>query len=151
MENYTLEQAKAQYESLAAMVAALTVDYDRLEEMRDCEELDEEEKEELAALEESANGNTSEDEAREAIENDPLCVEVCSGWYSPGQTPEPEEFRILLCTGGPAVQIRGELDSNNEPCSAWLAYQDWGTPWTPYFDADQETLLTYCRQFYFGE
>ncbi len=38
-----------------------------------------------------------------------------------------------------------------DPCRAWLEYQDWGTPWTQFFDAEQDTLLTYCRQFYFGE
>lgn len=125
---HAFEQAKAQYESIAAMVEA---------------------------LEEAYNGNSSEEDVREAIQEaiqeDPISVEVRTGWYYPGQTPEAEEFRILLCTGGPAVQIRGELDYNNNPRRAWLEYQDWGTSWTQYFDADQETLLTYCRQFYFGE
>ena len=34
-ENYTLQQAKAQAESIAQMVAALGCDYDRLEELKD--------------------------------------------------------------------------------------------------------------------
>ena len=63
---------------------------------------------------------------------------------------KPFEFCILLSTGGPASRIRGELD-NGEPCRAWLEVQDWGTPWTQYFDIEQDTLLAYARCFYFGE
>jgi len=95
----------------------------------------------------------SEDDARQAILDDALSLAVRSGWYSPGETPEPEEFAILLCTGGPAVRIRGELSAHREPERAWIEYQGWGTPWTEYHGdgCEQETLLTYCRQFYFGE
>lgn len=93
----------------------------------------------------------SEDDARQAIQEDALSVEVSSGWYTPGSDHEPEEFNILLCTGGPACRIRGELGQWKEPDRAWLEYQDWGTPWTEYFDADQDTLLAYAREFYFGE
>jgi len=95
----------------------------------------------------------SEDSARERIQEDALSVEIRSGWYTPGSEPEPEEFAILLCTGGPAVRIRGELGRHNEPERAWLEYQDWGTPWQEYHGdgCEHDTLLTYCRQFYFGE
>jgi hypothetical protein len=41
--------------------------------------------------------------------------------------------------------------SNGEPHRAWLEVQDWGTPWTRYFDIEQDTLLAYARCFYFGE
>lgn len=122
------EQAKAQLESIVKMVEAL----------EDANEKDDQQ---------------AQDEARETIESDPLSVQVRSGWYSPGETPEAEEFSILLCTGGPAVRIIGELDEHNEPYKARLEYQDWGTPWTFYFiekESDKEALLTYCRQFYFG-
>lgn len=58
---------------------------------------------------------------------------------------------ILLCTGGPAVRIKGEL-SDNEPTRAWLEVQDWFKPWTEYFEAGlSEVLLTYSQQVYFGE
>lgn len=100
---------------------------------------------------EPAGFEYDESQAQETIQEGPLSVEVRSGWYTPGSEPEPEEFCILLSTGGPALRIRGELGQYNEPERAWLEYQDWGTPWTQYFDADQETLLTYARQFYFGE
>jgi hypothetical protein len=57
---------------------------------------------------------------------------------------------ILLCTGGPAVRIVGELDRGT-PCRAWLEYQDWGTPWTQYFGAKSDTLCEYAANFFFGE
>lgn len=108
--------------------------------------------EELAELEEAAGECESREDAEQRIQEDPLSVEVRSGWYSPGGDNEPEEFKILLCTGGPAVQIRGELDQHGEPHRAWLEYQDWSTPWIEYHgECDHDALLTYCRQFYFGE
>jgi hypothetical protein len=156
------------YASIVEMVAALECDYDRLEELReaktDYQERDKTEPlteswaqanaddaTELAELEEAAGECTSQDEARERIEQDALSVEVRSGWHEPSSEPQPaEEFKILLTTGGPAVQIRGELNGG-EPDRAWLEVQDWGKPWTQYFKADQDTLLAYARCFYFGE
>jgi len=96
-----------------------------------------------------------EDEARQAIEEDALSVEVRSDWYSPGSSDadtRPAQFCILLCTGGPACRIMGELDEHLEPHRAWLEHQDWGTPWTQYYEPGiQEALLAYARCFYFGE
>jgi hypothetical protein len=92
-----------------------------------------------------------EESAREEIQESPLSVQVRSGWYTPGAVGTAEEFEILLSTGGPALRIRGELDAHMQPDRAWLEYQDWGTPWTQYFDVEQDTLLAYCRAFYFGE
>ena len=70
-------------------------------------------KTELNELLDDADGCKDQDEARERIEQDPLEVSIRSDWYTPGETPEPTEFRILLCTGGPAVQIKGELDDQD--------------------------------------
>jgi len=100
------------------------------------------------------------EDARRAIEEDALSVEIRSDWYNPGSIdkPEPAEFRILLCTGGPAVQIIGDLDEHGQPENPRLQCQDWFIPWqdVPRPDGvDYETwervLLTYCQQFYFGE
>lgn len=92
----------------------------------------------------------------------------------------PAEYRILLTTGGPACQLVGELNEHGEPETAYLEHQDWGTPWTEVsarqlaFASDKEAhtgesynegmerqakgadeaqtyLLTFARQFYFGE
>lgn len=139
------------YASIVAMVEALNCDYDRLEELRDREELDDDEREELSELEAAADGCADRDDAVVCILDDALSVEVRSGWTPCGDTLTAEEFCILISTGGPAVRICGELDEHFEPRRAWLEVQDWGTPWSQYFDASQETLLTYARCFYYGE
>ncbi len=186
--DHARQNAKGWAETIAALVAALECDYDRLEELRDeradlvqqlesasgestdgdqspneatakaeLDTWDEENGEELAELVKSSqpDGDAMKDadEARERIQEGPLSVEVRSGWTSPGETMEAEDFCILLSTGGPALRIRGELDQYKQPCRAWLEYQDWGTPWTEYHGdgCENSTLLTYCRQFYFGD
>ena len=121
-DNLAEQQAALQYEDILSMLAAL----------------------------EAAVGDCAEEEARQRIQEDPFSVEVRSDWTNPGEPLEPSEFMILLCTGGPAVRIVGELN-RGEPCRAWLEYQDWGTPWTRYSGADSATLCQYANQFYFGE
>jgi hypothetical protein len=147
-------QAKAQADSIAAMVAAVNLDWDRLESLRDGDpaDLDDDDRAELDDLESIAGDYKSQDEAINAIQDDPLSVEVRSSWQSVGEALTPSEFCVLLCTGGPACRIIGELDEHNQPSRAWIEYQDWGTPWTQAFNViEQDTLLSYCSQFYFGE
>jgi hypothetical protein len=152
------EQAAAQLESIKGMVAALECDYERLEELREeraalDDERDWPDAQELAELEEAAGEFTSSDEARDRIQEDPLSVQVRGGWHDPGAEDEgPEEYEILLCTGGPACRIIGRLDRHNEPDTARLQHQDWGTPWTELITtgADHDALLTYAHAFYFG-
>lgn len=163
-------QAKAQLSSIKEMVAALRFWQDEAKQERlvELQELavgfvDETGEgfphaEELAALEDEKGEAEDEDEARQSIEEDALSVEVRSGWASCKGDMEPEEFRILLCTGGPAVQIRGTLDQYGQPEEAWLEYQGWGTPWTRYYPEDveqfeeyEEVLLEYASVFYYGE
>lgn len=81
------------------------------------------------------------EEAREAITEDAL------------EAGKLNQYFILLCTGGPAVRIVGNLDDHNEPETARLEYQDWGTPWTAYpcRSDDEDALLEYARYYYFGE
>ena len=95
------------------------------------------------------------DDAVHAIETSSLSVEVRSYWtllMGPSYALAPEEYRIVLCTGGPAVQIVGDLDIDREPSTARLQHQDWSTPWTDYrLTAEEEaTLLVYARTFYFA-
>ena len=106
--------------------------------------------EELEELITAAGDCTDEDEARDRIMEDPLEVQVRSDWTNPGEEMTPSEFMVLLCTGGPAVRIVGELDQYGEPCRAWLEYQDWGTPWTRYFGADSKNLCRYASHFFGG-
>ena len=88
------------------------------------------------------------DEARQRIEEDPLSVEVRSGWTDTGGALEPEEFRIVLCTGGPHVELQGEL-LNGEPCTVRALYRDWGDS-GELFEFDHAAVLEYCKCFYFG-
>ena len=130
-DNHAQEQAKAQLESIVEMMKAW----------------------DTAIKEED---NDKQDAAQQAIQEDPLCIEVRGGWHTPDnpeQGGEAEEYKILLCTGGPAVQIMGELDQYNKPRTATLQYQDWFLPWTNYTctSKERETLLAYANQFYFGE
>lgn len=92
-----------------------------------------------------------EDTVRREIEEGPLSVQVRGGWHSPGGDASAEEYEILLSTGGPALRIYGKLGQYNEPETAEMQAQDWFTPWTAVPDCDEETLLSYARNFYYGE
>ena len=96
------------------------------------------------------------DQIQERIQESILDVEVRTDWHSPGDDDnKPTEYLILLSTGGPACRVIGDLDSYCQPTNAKLEYQDWGTPWTRFYndmtDDDDHALLMYARQFYFGE
>ena len=152
------DQARSQLDSIVEMVK-------RLEHVRECDgedcKLSDKEileginiyfKDGMAASEEDRESYHNKDDALQQIAEDPLSVQVRSGWANSPEEMEAEEFAILLCTGGPAVRIIGGLD-RNEPASAKIEYQDWFTPWEallPLEDEEHEALLTYARQFYFG-
>ena len=121
------QQAKAQLDSITEMVAGLDQAISRDDE-------------------------TAREEAVTRIEEDALEVAIRTDWHIPGETGDEAEYKVLLCTGGPAVRIVGELDEHRDPTNATLEHQDWGTPWTPYpLTSDEEdTVLKYCRVFYFG-
>lgn len=157
-ENRAKEQAISQFESIADMV-------ERLEHAQKCEdaECDLSDakvyaglnlfwKEGDKATEEERENYHNEDEARQAIQEDPLSVQVRGGWRNPGvYNDEVEEYEILLCTGGPAVRIVGGLNEHGEPDSAKIEFQDWGTYWEEWRGADEAVLLSYAKEFYFGE
>lgn len=152
------QQAAAQAQSIVDLVAALTLDYDMLEELREeLAELEEQQaepgprleelREELAELERIADGCVSADEARDRIMEDPLSVETRSGWVSAGDEMSAEEYRIVLCTGGPHVEIVGDLDQHGAPCRVRIVYRDWGDS-GELFDFDHDAVLTYAQQFF---
>lgn len=130
IENRAEEQARIQFEGIADMVARLT----RAQEQ--C----------------AAGGGDDEDAARLAILEGPLTGRVRSGWHTPGEPDTPEEYEILLCTGGPAVRIVGGLDAHGEPETARLEYQDWFTPWEEYplTSEEESVLVEYARCFSYG-
>lgn len=110
----------------------------------------------VAALRWKGEGRAADkarDDAEQRIHEDALEVCVRSGWYSPGARKadtKPAEFYILLCTGGPACRIVGELSKCGVPESARIEHQDWGTPWTEYRigHTEEADVLTYSRQFF---
>ena len=100
-----------------------------------------------------SNDYNQQDELRESVLNSALSVEFRSGWYSSlNDELVPEEFKILLTWGGPALRIIGELD-NYGPVNPKLQFQDWGTPWTDFeITKDQQDALNwFCNCFYFGD
>jgi len=103
----------------------------------------------LRQAEESGDYSLVE-EARSVIEQ-VLSVEIRSGWVAALtlEGAEPEEYKILLATGGPGVRIVGDLDQG-QPRSATLQVQVWLTPWTDH-RCDEEILLEFASCFNFGE
>jgi len=92
------------------------------------------------------------EEVEERIHEHPLSVEVRADWHAAGAEDKLTEYNILLCTGGPAVRIIGDLSQHGEPETARIEYQDWFTPWKRYGDtshAEEEAMLIYARQFYY--
>jgi hypothetical protein len=124
--DHAKQQGQAQFESIRELVACLQDD------------------------------DADNDRARDAIIEDALDVQVRSGWYGPGiKTGKPEEFQILLCTGGPAVRLIGTLNEHGEAETVTMQIQDWFQPWTDFapetgHDGDG-VLLAYARCFYFGD
>lgn len=108
-------------------------------------------REELEELESDAGECEDRDDAQQRISEDPLSVEYRSGWSSDPYSLDPEQFCVLLCTGGPAVRIMGELGERGSIHRAWLEYRDWGTPWTHYYDGDSQTLINYCESLCVGQ
>jgi len=142
MTDTARNQAIAQIQSIVAMVAAYEADYDRLEELRDLQSdsmLEPDDAEELAELEEAVGDCESQDEALDLIQEDPLSIEYRSGWASPGEELTPEEFRVVLCTGGPHVEIVGDCDLSR----VRILFRDWGDS-GELFDFDRDAVVTYC-------
>ena len=143
-EDHGRDQAIAQINSICEMV-------ERLEHCRECKDPD-------CGIDLGKSSMTSgeyhdEDAALQAIQDDPLEISIRSDWYHPGEDAEPTEFNILLCTGGPACRILGDLDEHKQPSRAYIQHQDWFKPWTELIleSWQYKALLTYCQQFYFGD
>tara|TARA_R100001129_G_scaffold58335_1_gene40112 strand:+ start:121 stop:540 length:420 start_codon:yes stop_codon:yes gene_type:complete len=94
------------------------------------------------------------EEIRESILNSALSVEFRSGWCSSlDEELVPEEFKILLSWGGPALRIIGDLDQYKQPENIKMQFQDWGTLWTDFEITEDQTkaLNWFCNCFYFGD
>ncbi len=104
---------------------------------------------ELAELESLTGEYDSQDAVETAIREDALCVEYRSGWGNHGEELKPEEFRIVLCTGGPHVEIVGDIDRHGEPSRPHILYKDWGDS-GELFDFDRYAILEYCGFYVMG-
>ena len=110
-------QAQSQVASIVEMIRALECDFDRLDEQ--------------------AGEYANRDEARDAIYGTPLSVELRSSWRGVGEDAgEPEEFRITLCTGGPHVELTGDIGG-----TVRVVFKDWGESGEYYPDADERSAL----------
>lgn len=142
MTDNARNQAITQMQHIEDLLGALNMDWEFLEDLQDhCED---EDLETLQELTEQAADCESQDEALERLVENPHDIQFRSGWESDKDELSPSEFSITLCTGGPAVRIRGELDHNGYPSRAWVEYQDWGTPWTE-LGSYQSTALDYAQ------
>ena len=98
--------------------------------------------------------NNLVDEAERRIQEMPLSVLIRDGWRTPGQDVSddgPEEYEILLGTGGPACRIYGTLNQYGEPETAEMQWQDWFKPWerVRLSEDDQKLVMRFARQFWF--
>lgn len=157
--DHAKHNAEAHLESIVAMTK-------RLDHCREC---DGDEDCKLTAQEIFAGLDRFYSEGDEATEDDRLSyhtmedaetdiqesiLEVsvsAEGWYRPGEKLKPDTYRILLTTGGPACQVKGDLNEFGQPLTAEIQYQDWGTRWMrlPTTSEQDEALMEYARQFYY--
>lgn len=146
MTDTARNQAITQMQYIENLLSAYNLDWDLYEDLRDCDQsdIDEDDLETLRELTEQAAGCESQEGALERLEENPLDIQFRSGWESNRDELTPSEFAILLCTGGPAVRIRGELDHHGYPSRAWVEYQDWGTSWTE-LGSYQSSALEYAQ------
>lgn len=161
--NYAEQQAIAQVQSIVELMAAYNCDFDRLEDLRDerSDWLDEntndtamwalanpDDAEELAELEAQAGEYEDQDSVRDAIMEDPLSIETRSDWTCVGDSDglQPAEYRIVLCTGGPHVELVGDLDMHGEPEHVRVLYRDWGCHGELFY-FDHKAVLEYAQQF----
>lgn len=108
-----------------------------------------------AVLKEHGYDGTNHDTVADAIHD--AMFEAPLEISRPSEDPEDDEtygFCILLTTGGPALRIVGELNQWEEPARCWLEMQDWGTPWTRYYNRSTEratALKWFAGLFYYGQ
>ena len=129
-------QAKAQVESIVSLIQHLNWDwgglaYDEIPE--DCD-------------------YQSREDVEQAIQEYPISVEVRSGWASSYNSFEAAEFRIVLCTGGPHVEIQGDIGLHGQPENVKVFFADWGSSGEYMLsEEEREAVTEFCQQFYFGE
>ena len=91
------------------------------------------------------------DEIYEAIIEFPLEILVRPDWHHIGGTSNFYEYKIILCTVGPACRIIGKFDSRG-PITAEIQYADWVTPWASIaISMKKEGILLEFASFFLGD
>ena len=151
-ENRGAEQARAQLETIRAWHEAWQFCDEEREDISVLSSFAQEFLNDEMDWENDPDHENTKDAIEEMVLEDALEVKVKSDWHQLGEEAELGEYMILLCTGGPAVRIVGELESD-QPTSAKLQSQDWFTPWVdcPISDTDAEALIWYAERFYWEQ
>ena len=92
------------------------------------------------------------DELQDELRDLAVSQEVRSCWQTVGQELEAGMYRLVLCTGGPHVEIQGSLSGAGDPDSAVLYCQDWGTGLqeVSVTEPERELLVWFAELFYWG-
>lgn len=109
---------------------------------------------EIRRLSDQLSAEPDNDDAIGELHALALSQEVRSDWRCLSHVGEcePDEWRIVLCTGGPHVEVRGEFDCFGEPVSAALWFANWGQPLAEVQIStdDASLLLWFAQSFYWG-
>lgn len=160
------EDAQREAEAQLEVISALMLRYQHAQDCQDIDECEAGKEDILAGLMEPHQEKPLSEEqllvyhdldsVREDILEFPLEISVRSGWTSLSTVLEsgldPDEYYLLLCTGGPAVRIRGDLGMYDTPETAVLEYCHWTCGWTilSVTHAQSEDLLEFASMFYYG-
>jgi len=144
------EWKQARDDEDAALNGAPDADYDNAKTLpAKADALEEWDAENLADMRDLINAAgecKSREDAIDRIMEDPLSIQFRGGWHDRDSESEDEEFMILLTTGGPAVRIIGEFGQGRSIHRVYLQVQDWGTPWTDYYEENiSDVLEAYCH------
>jgi len=107
---------------------------------------------EIQRLSDLLDADPDNDELQDELRGLALSQEVRSCWQTIGQELEAGMDRLVLCTGGPHVEIVGSLDGAGDPDAATLYCQDWYTPKeeVPISKEEEKMLLWFAQSFYWG-
>lgn len=160
--------------TITSLVAACTADFDRIDEIKD--ERDEwlesnpgsflhlndprnggrwamacpDEADELAELLEQVGSYESREEVEREMREMPLCIEVRSGWSHPTGDLTPAEYKIVLSSGGPHCELRGDLDNGSAHGPVRVLYSGWSESGELFDISDeQRRALNYFVDIFF--
>jgi hypothetical protein len=107
---------------------------------------------EIQRMSDLLDSDADNDDLQEELWGLAISQEVRSGWRTLGQDLEADMYRLVLCTGGPHVEIVGSLGAHGDPDSAVLYCQDWYTAKeeVTLSEPEQELLLWFAQSFYWG-